>query len=906
MTGPVYLMDASTFIHRSYHVLKDMVSSQGQPTGAIFGFTGSLLSLLRTKEPASLAVVYDSPAPGRRKKIFPGYKASRGPMDPALISQQEPIRDIVRYLGIFGLVQEGLEADDLIWGLCRQITQNGGQAVIVSPDKDFYQLLSEDISMYDPSPTKKSALDLKAFRETFGLEPPAFLEMQALMGDKSDDIPGVPQIGKITAHKLIAQFGTLENLDQNLDQVKSETQRRLLKEHESQARLSRELARLGGDDVQEIDLSLLKRKEPDLAALKALFRKLTFRSFSQELDKIFGSSSLFDTLPGQVPAAAKAAGEPDLFSCCGPQEADTGKPGEPGTAGPAGEPGPAAGPAFEPGQYLLAAAEDLETVRKELESAPEIALCLTLASAKSQYPAPAGLALAAGSGRAWYLPLAHTGQAARYNLDKSLWLDTLGPILRDPGKKLLACQAKSVWLTLSRFGLSLPAPSGDPELMAYLLDPASAYETDYLAEKFLSYQTRLLKDIVPKKSLFEEINIETASAYAGERALLAVRLAEVLLAKLQEDKNKPLLNLYQKVELPLTDLLMRMELAGIRLDQSRLTELAEELDKEISAREAVIYKMAGGAFNLGSPKQVGEILFGKMQLASGKKTAKKTGYSTDAEVLSELAHPIGGEILAWREYVKLKNTYVDKLPQTISESDKRIHTSFNQTQTATGRLSSSDPNLQNIPARSREGRIIRSAFAAEEGCLLVGADYSQIELRIMAHFSQDKALLEAFRNDEDIHTQTASQIYRLEPDQVTREQRREAKTINFGVIYGQGPFGLAKQLKINQQAAKLFIELYFQKFTGVQIYMDTVTRKAKEDGLVTTWCGRVRYLPALTGGGFQAMREAERMAVNTPIQGTAADIIKMAMLAVDRRLKAENLASRLILQVHDELVVEAP
>lgn len=859
---PIYLMDASAFIHRAFHAIRNLSNKNGQPTGAIYGFTTTLLKLLKDKKPEALAVVFDSPGPGRRHEIYPDYKANRGPMDEDLKRQQAPIREIVRALGLFCLEEKGFEADDLIAEAARHFVDEGQQVVIVSGDKDFYQLLSDMVSMYDPDPKKDSALTMEAFRERFGLEPSAFLEMQALMGDSSDNIPGVYKVGEKTAQKLIARFGSLDNIYENLDEVTPDKLRENLAAHRDDAYLSRRLAALGHGAPVDFQAADLKPGEPDRTALTGIFQELEFSRLLKELT-------------------------------------------------PNGQSAPEAGPASDQtpvtyDQYLLV---DNAAAWRTLDQALAEAEFLSV-DLETDNPSPSrcrlvGMSLSARPGQAFYIPVGHQTLGA-VNQPWEMVAEKVGPYLTADKPLKIGQNAKFDWLILDRYGLRLPAPSDDPMLASYLLDPEARHGLDNLSVRYLGHQPIAFKDMVPdSKKNFGDLNPEDALNYAAEDADVALRLARVLRNQLTEDQ--PLLNLYEQVELPLEGLLARMERTGVLVDAGRLADLSRELGGQLKEIEANIFNLAGHPFNIGSPKQLSEVLFQELGLNPLKKTAKKTGFSTDDEVLAELAliHPLPREIREWRTLDKLKSTYTDKLPKTVNPETGRIHTSYNQTLTSTGRLSSSDPNLQNIPAKGEPGRRIRSAFVAPTGYRIISADYSQIELRVLAHFSQDRSLLRAFENDEDIHTQTAAEIFGLSPAEVTPALRREAKTINFGVVYGQGPFALGKQLGIPQAQARDFIDRYFTRFPGVRRYMEETREEAKVTGKVSTWFGRQRLLRGLTGG-YQARQEAERMAINTPIQGTAADLIKMAMLAVDRKLSETASGARLIMQVHDELVLETP
>ena len=861
--NPVYLMDASAFIHRAFHAIRNLKTKTGQPTGAVYGFTATLLKLLKDKKPEALAVVFDSPGPGRRHEIYPQYKANRPSMDEDLKCQQEPIRKIVQALGLYSLEEKGFEADDLIAEATRHFLNEGRRVVIVSGDKDFYQLLSDTVSMYDPDPKKDSALTREAFRERFGMEPSAFLDMQALMGDSSDNIPGVPKVGAKTAQKLIDRFGSLDNIYKNLNEVTPEKLRDNLAAHRDDAYLSRQLAYLGHGASINFQAADLKPGKPDKIGLAAIFQELEFSRLLKEVSPDFQEPLITENAPiDQTPVTYD-----DYVLVDNPE-------------------------AWQKLEQALSQAEVL-SVDLETDSPSPSRCCLV------------GISLSAKPGQGFYIPVEHRTLDA-VNQPWTTVMEKVGPYLTAAKPLKIGQNAKFDWLILDRYGLQLPAPSDDPMLASYLLDPESRHGLDNLSARLLGHQPIAFKTVVSdSKKNFSDISPEDALDYAAEDADVALRLAVVLRSQLKE--NEALLNLYEEVELPLEGLLARMEGRGVLVDSARLMELSQELGGQLKEIEADIFKLAGHSFNIGSPKQLAEVLFQEQGLNPIKKTAKKTGMSTDDEVLAELAltHDLPRKVREWRTMDKLRSTYTDKLPRTVNKDTGRIHTCYNQTLTSTGRLSSSDPNLQNIPAKGKTGRRIRTAFIAPEGFRIVSADYSQIELRVLAHFSQDQSLLRAFENDEDIHVQTAAEIFGLPPSEVTTALRSEAKTINFGVVYGQGPFALAKQLGIPQAQARDFIDRYFARFPGVRRYMEETREEARITGKVTTWFGRQRFLRGLTGG-YQTRQEAERMAINTPIQGTAADLIKMAMLAVERKLTETKSGARLIMQVHDELVLEVP
>lgn len=893
-------MDASAFIYRAHKALPKLMTKSGERTGATFGFTSALLKLIKDKKPKFLAVVFDSRGPTRRHQIYPQYKAHRPPMEPELAAQQAPIRQIVSALALKSLEQPGFEADDLIAALCFLAKEQSREVIIVSGDKDFYQLLSPLVSMYDPDPKKKSALNLESFKTRFNLEPEGFLEAQGLMGDSTDNIPGIPGVGEITAVKLISEFGSIDNLYHNLDKVKSEALRLKLKEHEDSARLSKELAKLGQGLAPPSSIEDLAMGSPNFSLLMSCLNDFEFFSLIKTVKSIYGdnpqlnqpqSPSLFSLIdnPGPAPSSAPTS----LFTLTtnsNSQKAST---------------------IVNYSKYLLVdnpsawtiliQALDRVTTDKSL-----LALDLETDSLSPSRAKIVGLSLATGENEAFYVPIAHKSLKAN-NQQWSEVEKILGPYLTAQNPPKIGQNAKFDWHILLRYGLILPPPAADPMLASYLLNPDDRHGLDSLSLKFLGHKPIPFTEVVPdpKKSDFSSVEPNEACLYAAEDADLTLRLASILQKSLKQ--NSPLDALYYDLELPLEELLTRMEFTGVLIDKEILAALSIDLAKTMAAKSEIIYDLAGEKFNLASTQQTADVLFNKLKIPSGKMTAKKQGYSTDSEVMSDLAvnYPICAAILEWREVQKLKSTYADKLPLTVNPNSGRIHTSYNQALTVTGRLSSSEPNLQNIPARSEEGRRVREAFVAPKGSLLISADYSQIELRIMAHFSGDRALIEAFERNEDIHAQTAAKIFNIAPDQlVPSDIRRRAKTINFGIIYGQGPVGLAKQLNVSMSEAKTFINLYFKRFPGVLAFMKKTKLQATHDGLTSTWYGRRRYLAGLKLSG-QEKKEAERMAVNTPIQGTAADIIKMAMLRVDKRLKKNNLSSKIIMQVHDELIIEA-
>ena len=846
----VYLVDASMFIHRSYHAIRNLSTRDGMPTNAIFGFTATIHKLLKDKKPERIAVVYDAKGPSFRKEIYPDYKANRPPMPEDLIAQQEPIRRIVAALGLPGIEVPGLEADDIIAALTRKALKAGYNVVIVAGDKDYYQLLSPRVSMYDPNPKRESAMTKETFTEKFNLSPAAFLEVQGLMGDSTDNIPGIPGVGEKTAVKLIQQFGTLEALYEGLDQLPANKLKEKLIEHKDSAFLSRDLARLKSDAEIDTDPVELIPSTPDRETLVSLYQSLEFTRFLSDL----GPEKTVDY---------------DDY-------------------------------------HLVTSEENLVSIMAELAAAPILSVDLETTSLDPMRAEIVGVSLSGALGRAFYLPIGHTTLDA----DQLPW-ETAAPHLKTllesekPGK--VGQNIKYDYLILRRHGIEVRPIEGDSMIASYLLDPgAGGHGLDNLSLTYLGHDTIKFKEVVGSKQAgFQDVMPEAAKEYACEDADVALRLVELLHPKLDELN---LSDIYKNLEIPLIHVLAGMEMTGVRLDMDFLNDLSKEWALQLEGIEERIYALAGHKFNINSTRQLGEILFEELKLPQIKKTRKKTQYSTDVEVLTELAaqHELPAEMLNYRQLTKLRGTYVDALAQLVHPETGRVHTSFHQAVTATGRLSSSDPNLQNIPIRSEEGRRIRRAFIAEPGWKLLSADYSQVELRVLAHYSRDPGLQDAFHQGDDIHTRTAAEVFGLMPAMVDADMRREAKAINFGLVYGQQAFGLSRQLGIEVKQAQAYIDTYFQRYSGVKDFMDQTLEQARRDGYVTTLMGRRRNLPELNSKNYQARSMAERMAINTPIQGSAADLIKKAMIDLARALAKSRLKAKMLLQVHDELIFEVP
>jgi DNA polymerase-1 len=845
----LFLVDGSNYIYRAFYAIRELSNSKGFPTNAIYGFTTMLMKLCRDYDPDYIAVVFDSKGPTFRHEVYEDYKATRKAMPDNLIPQIPYIKDVVRGFSIPVIEEEGMEADDIIGTLVKTYSPKGIDTVIITGDKDLMQLVSDEVMLVDTM--KDKTYDVEGVKERFGVGPEKVVEILGLAGDTSDNIPGVPGVGEKTALKLIQEFGSIEKVIENVDRVKNVRVRNNLKEYANQARLSRELATIKTDIELDFDMERLRREAPDAEALKELFKEFEFSSLLQSL-KIEEER--------------------------------------------------------EEGEYHLVVSEsELDELMGMLKDSKAFALDLMLSSAEPMRADIIGISICTNAQKAWYIPLSHDDDKAPEQLRPDIVLKKLTPYLVNRNIKKYGHDLKNAVIVFSRNGIELQGLFCDVMVAAYVLNPSKrGFGRDDLAREHLDRELVSIKELTGSGSKaipFSAIPLDRAMNYACMRADFAFRLAGMLIEEIVTDGFNDLLF---NVEMPLVYVLASMEEKGVLLNTELLKELSEQLGGLLGMSEEKIYHLAGETFNINSPKQLQIILFDKLGLPKGKRT--KDGYSTDVEVLTNLAksYELPAEILGYRSLAKLKSTYVDALPALVNPETGRIHTSYNQTVAATGRLSSSNPNLQNIPIRTTEGKRIRQAFVAPEGHVVVSADYSQIELRILAHLSEDETLIRAFKTDEDIHTRTASDIFGVFPEMVNADMRRQAKVINFGILYGMSPFGLAKELEVNQKLAKAYIDEYFRKFRGVRKFLDHILESARKNGYVTTLLHRRRYLPEINSRNVSVRQFAERMAVNTPIQGTAADLIKVAMLNIWKRLNDENLASRMILQVHDELVFEVP
>ncbi len=842
----LYLIDASSYVFRAYFAITGHLSNRrGLPTKAIYGFTNMVWKVLRERRPTYMALVFDAPGPTFRHEMYEAYKANRPEMPADLIPQLPYIKEIGQALGIPTLEIGGYEADDIIATLARRIDH---QVVIISGDKDFLQLVSDRVIIWDPM--KDIIYDRKAVESRFGLSPEKLLDVMALTGDSSDNIPGVPGIGEKTAIKLIREFGSLEALLERVEEVSRPRLRKLLKAHAEAARISKELIRLKDNAPVSLDLSHYRLREPDWPRLRELFRELDFTRLLRELPP------------------EKTISYDDY--------------------------------------HLVTSEEELKDLVAKARGAAPLVVDLEATDKDPLRAEIVGVALCFSPPKAYYIPVGHKALTSPDQLSFETVKRHLAPLIEDEGVPVVGQNIKYDLILLRRQGIELRGLAGDTMVASYLLDPTRrAHNLDDLAQEYLGHKMISYRELVGKGGSFADVGLEEAKIYACEDAHVTYLLHEKMWPLLKEHSLWPL---FMEVEIPLIYVLAEMEIVGVKIDLVYLRELSREFERRLLELEERIYSLAGEAFNINSTRRLGSILFDKLGLPRLKKTRKKTGYSTDVEVLEELAalHELPRLILEYRTLAKLKSTYVDALPRMVNPLDGRLHTSFNQTVTATGRLSSSEPNLQNIPVRGEEGTKIRRAFVPEEGHLLLSADYSQIDLRVLAHYSQDQTLVEAFARGEDIHARTAMEIFGVPREMVTSEMRRVAKTINFGIVYGMSPYGLAKELKIGRREAAAFIKRYFERYPGVRDYMQQIVAEARERGYVATIFGRKRYLPDINSPNRAAREFAERTAINTPIQGSAADIIKLAMIEIHRSIKKEEMPAKMILQVHDELLFEIP
>ncbi len=841
------LLDVSTLVYRAFHAIRPLSTTAGQPTNALFGFCQMLLKLLDDYRPSHVAAALDLPEKTWRHEIFPAYKAQRPPLPPELEAQFPYIPKLLNAFKLPAVSVPGYEADDIIATLTRMAREKKLQVMIISGDKDLMSLVGDGVVMVDTM--KERCYDREAVRKKHGVCGERLLDLLALAGDSADNIPGVPGIGPKSALKLLEEFGDLETILAQADSIGRKGWREKLQKFREEARLSRRLVTLSDRVETGFSLADLERREPDPEALRALFAELEFRGLSRRLS---------------------------------PQRTMS-----------------------REGYRLIDSEAALEELAAELAGVAELAVDTETTGLDTMRARLVGVSLAWNENDAAYLPVGH--EPGLQPLPAEKVKKVLRPLFGNPAIRKWGQNIKYDAVILARAGLELAGIDFDTMLASYLLNPTRhRHGLDALAMEYLGHTPISYKEVTGsgrRQVTMDRLSPEKVSDYACEDAQLVFQLVGKLAPKLKKDD---LEELFRTIEMPLLEVLRRMEMTGVYLDVELLQKTAADYEKRLAMLAGEIYALAGHEFNINSPKQLAVILFDELGLPVVKKT--KTGPSTALEVLQKLAleHPLPARILAYRSLAKLVSTYLEALPKLVHPETGRVHTSYNQAVTATGRLSSSDPNLQNIPIRGEDGAQIRRAFIGEGDNQILAADYSQIELRILAHFSGDPALVEAFRKGEDVHARTASGIFNVLPMMVSPEMRRQAKTINFGLIYGMGANKLAAELKIDRKTAKAYIENYFAVYAGVREFFDRIVAEAEERGFVTTLFKRRRYLPEINAKNHNLREMARRTAINTPIQGTAADLIKLAMVAIDRRLREEHWQSRMIMQVHDELVFEVP
>lgn len=858
--GPLILIDGSSWLYRAYHALPPLTAPDGSPTGAIYGMANMLRKLFSEYGCERIAVIFDPRGDTFRNELYADYKANRPPVPEDLESQFAPMRELISALGVPLMQIKGFEADDVIATLARQAEADGAEVLIVSGDKDLAQLVTDRVKLLDTM--KGVTFDPSAVRDKYGVPPEQIVDWLALMGDTSDNIPGVPGVGPKTAAKWLDQYRDLDQLLAASDEIKGKAGEKL-RAAADQLPLSRQLATVRDDVSLEQPWDSLTRRAPDTETLAGLYEQLGFRRWLEALREDQAEDE------GEAPA-------------------------------------PAAKTSVEVTTVLDDAA--LDTLRQALESAELICLDTETDSLDAVRARLVGLSFAVEPGKAWYVPLAHRGIDMPQQLPWERVRAALGPLMEDAERAKVGQNLKYDINVLAGAGVTLRGVVHDTMLQSYVLDATGRHDMDTLAETHLGHRTIAYSDITGKgkKQIgFDEVAVDKAAEYAGEDADVTLRLHQTLYPRVRDDDQ--LASVYRDIEMPLVPILAAMEATGVYVDADVLSGISRELGERMETLQQQCWELAGEQFNLGSAQQLQHILFDKLGLPVSSKTPKGAP-STNEEALDALAdqHALPARILEWRGMSKLRSTYADALPKKINPDTGRIHTHYHQAATATGRLSSSEPNLQNIPIRTEAGRRIRDAFVAPDGKRLMAIDYSQIELRLMAHFSEDERLIAAFRDDKDIHRATASEVFDLALDEVTAEQRRAAKAINFGLIYGISAYGLARNLGIGREEAAHTIDRFFARYPGVRAYMDGQRERARSQGYVETLFGRRLYLPNIRARNANMRQYAERTAINAPLQGTAADLIKRAMIDVFHWSSEHAPDVRMIMQVHDELVFEGP
>jgi DNA polymerase-1 len=859
MKKTLFLIDGSALAYRAYFALirNPLITARGEPTSAVYGFINSLFRVQEEFQPTHLLVVFDTKYPTFRHEMYPKYKSTRAKMPEDMAEQLPRLKELIDAMNIARIEQKGLEADDLIGAYAIKGTKEGYDVVIVTGDKDFTQLVNDKIKMRTPVKSGEALelLDRDGVKEKMGVYPERIIDLLALMGDSSDNVPGIPGVGQKTALALLEKFETFEQVFKRGYDIPQKGLRKKVTEGKESALLSKDLVTIRTDVDIEFNPEKLAAKPWDNDRVREMFKELEFTRFLEKL---------------------------------GVDEDTEQKPR----------------PEFKQDYRLVSSEGELKKLLDKAKKKGELTFDTETTGINPITADLVGLSFSVEEGKAFYVPIAHDSYDDNLSLEKAV--DLLEPVMSDPEVAKCGQNIKYDYLILRRHGIKVNGVASDPMIVSYLLNPSvRQHNLSFLAAENLGYKMQPITDLIgsgKKQRSFATVPVDDATFYSAEDADCTLRLRNILepkLAELELDK------LYHEIEMPLVEVLAEMELEGVNIDVDFLGQLSKEMELELEKHAEEIYKYAGEDFNINSTQQLARILFEKLGLKPIRKTGKKTGYSTDQSVLEKLSeeHPLPRQILEHRQFAKLKSTYVDALPALINEETTRVHTSFNQTVAATGRLSSSDPNLQNIPIRTQEGAQIRKAFIPRDSDhLLLSADYSQVELRIMAHYADDNTMIEAFERGEDIHARTASEVYGADLDDVTPEMRRRAKTANFAVIYGVSAYGLSQQSDMSVAESNQFIETYFRRYSRIKEYMDKHISFAQENGFVTTLLGRRRYISDINSRNRNVRQFAERIAINTPIQGSAADMIKVAMIRIYKKL--QGMKSKMIIQVHDELVFD--
>jgi DNA polymerase-1 len=882
----LFLLDGTALAYRAYYAFigRPLVTSGGMNVSAVYGFTNSLIKILEEEKPDYIAVVFDSSQPTFRHEMHPEYKATREKMPEDMAIQLQKLKEVIEAFNIPILEIPGYEADDVMGTIAKIAESKGIETYLVTGDKDFLQLVSPMIKIYRP--TKGLAdieiVDVDKVKQEWGVTPEQIVDVLGLMGDKVDNVPGVPGIGEKTAVQLIKEFGSIENLIKNVDRIPTQKIKENLKGSIEKALLSKTLVTIKTDVPLDINIYSLKASQPNRGKLAELFYELEFKSLIKKLG---------------LTSAVREVEEEKIEEQKKPIKYSSIK--------------------TEPHQYhIIKNIDELKDLVDKLKSADLVSFDTESTGIEPLNADLIGISFAVKPGEAFYVPVSveTTSSDSLFELEKKkktqgIEIETVlkyvKPILEDPGIKKCGQNLKYDMLLMAKYGVWISGISFDTMVAGYILNPEGSHTLEALAKEYLKYQVIPISQLIGEgrfQRKMSEVSVEKVAEYACEDADVTLKLVDKLKNELEKREQ---LKLCEEVEFPLVEVLAHMEFSGVKLDTELLREMSKELDRMLDNLTHDIYRLAGTEFNINSPQQLADVLFKKLKLPPVKTT--KTGYSTDVEVLEELAkeHPIAEKLLEYRQIQKLKSTYVDALPKLVNPKTGKVHTSFNQTGTATGRLSSSDPNLQNIPIRTEIGREIRKAFIpSEPDWFIMSADYSQIELRIMAHLSGDENLISAFRKGLDIHSSTAASVFGVRPEDVNYEMRRKAKEVNFGIMYGISPYGLSQRLGIPQPEAKKIIEVYFQRFPKVKEYIDKTIAEARQKGYVATLLGRRRYVPDINSRNRTVREFAERTAINMRIQGTAADLIKLAMVRIYDEMKKRKFKSKMILQVHDELVFD--